>query len=103
MYHVPPTPALFSYIVNSTFGIFCGNLKCEVSKLEDTVILGNTPDAREDAAESGADDDDPHRPIFIDGKVAKLESSIILHAFAISTGRNARKATARHRRDVQST
>ena len=27
--HVPPTPALFSYIVSSTFGIFCGNLVCQ--------------------------------------------------------------------------
>ena len=100
MYHVPPTPALFSYIVSSTFGIFCGNLKSKVSELEDSESLGNTPDASEYAAESGADDDDPHRTIFIDGKVSELESPVILHPFTISTRRNARKAATGHRRNV---
>ena len=27
VYHVPPTPAFFSYTVSWTFGIFCGDLR----------------------------------------------------------------------------
>lgn len=58
-----------------TFGIFCGNLcspKGEYTPARSEVVnKQDVPDTCGDTAEAGADDDDLHGSVFVDGEVSK--------------------------------